>query len=86
MTNEQILNKIKAIVEDQTDADVESIVESTNFKDDLDLDSLDVFEIVNEIEDEFDIEIETEDESLDTVGEVVNYVSKKIRRIIEVRL
>lgn len=62
MTNEQILNKIKAIVEDQTDADVESIVESTNFKDDLDLDSLDVFEIVNEIEDEFDIEIETEDE------------------------
>ncbi|KRN04031.1 acyl carrier protein [Holzapfeliella floricola] len=78
MTNEQILNKIKAIVEDQTDADVESIVESTNFKDDLDLDSLDVFEIVNEIEDEFDIEIETEDESLDTVGEVVNYVSKKL--------
>ncbi|MEJ6348908.1 MULTISPECIES: acyl carrier protein [Holzapfeliella] len=78
MTNEQILNKIKAIVEEQTDADVESIVESTNFKDDLDLDSLDVFEIVNEIEDEFDIEIETEDESLDTVGEVVNYVSKKL--------
>ncbi|HAJ56127.1 MAG TPA: acyl carrier protein, partial [Lactobacillus sp.] len=47
-----------------------------NFKNDLDADSLDIFEIINEIEDEFDVKIET-DESIETVADLVNFITEK---------
>ena len=45
---------------------------------DLDADSLDVFQVISEIEDEFDIQIETE-EGLNTVGDLVAYVEEKTK-------
>ena len=48
----------------------------TSFKDDLGADSLDLFELVTNLEDEYEIEIPTEDlEQIATVGDVVNYIS-----------
>ena len=44
----------------------------------LDADSLDVFQVISEIEDEFDIQIETE-EGLNTVGDLVAYVEEKTK-------
>lgn len=73
MNQTEIFNQIKDIVIDQLDTDAPDIQLTTNFKSDLSLDSLDVFEIVDKIEDTFDVEIES-DEGLATVGDLVNYV------------
>ncbi|KRM09914.1 acyl carrier protein [Paucilactobacillus suebicus] len=77
MTKEEVFNQIKDIVKDQMDdGTADKIEETTNFKTDLNLDSLDVFEIVDKIEDTFDVEIES-DEGIDTVGDLVDYVLKQ---------
>ncbi|USS93437.1 acyl carrier protein [Fructilactobacillus ixorae] len=77
-SKEQILAKIKEIVADQTDdVKAEDITLETNFKEGLDLDSLDVFEIVDALEDEYDIEIDG-DEGLETVQQLVDYVAKQV--------
>lgn len=73
MTREDVFNKIKELVVDQMDVKEDQIKETTNFKSDLDLDSLDIFEMVNAIEDEYDIEIET-DNDLETFGSLVDFV------------
>ena len=44
---------------------------------DLDADSLDVFEIMNELEDSFDIQLDA-DEGIQTIGDVVDYVQKQL--------
>ncbi|MDN6194469.1 MAG: acyl carrier protein, partial [Alkalibacterium sp.] len=48
----------------------------TNFRDELEADSLDLFQIINDIEDEFDIKIESE-EGLNTVSDLVTYVENQ---------
>ncbi|AQW21650.1 acyl carrier protein [Lentilactobacillus curieae] len=76
MTKEEVFNKVKEIIVDQLDVDADKVTETTNFKNDLDLDSLDIFEVVDKIEDSYDIEIETDD-GMETVGQLVDYVVKK---------
>lgn len=76
MTKEEVFNKIKDIIVDQLEVDADKVKENTNFKNDLDLDSLDIFEVIDKIEDLYDIEIDT-DESMETVGELVDYVLKQ---------
>lgn len=58
---------------DQLDKDEEEVQLTTNFREDLEADSLDLFQIINDIEDEFDIKIESE-EGLNTVQDIVNFV------------
>ena len=78
MTKEEVFNKVKDIIVDQLDVDADKIKEDTNFKNDLYLDSLDIFEVVDKIEDTYDIEIETEsDKGMGTVGDLVDYVFKQ---------
>ena len=73
-----MLEKVKEIIAKQLNLDVDEITESTSFKDDLGADSLDLFELVMALEEEFDIEIPSEDlEKLITVGDVLNYLSDK---------
>ncbi|GAD16709.1 acyl carrier protein [Lentilactobacillus otakiensis] len=76
MTKEEVFNKVKEIIVDQLDVDADKVKQDTNFKNDLDLDSLDIFEVVDKIEDTYDIEIDT-DEGMETVGELVDYVVKQ---------
>ena len=72
-----MLEKIKEIVAESLNADVETLTEETSFKDDLGADSLDLFEMVMALEEEYGKEIPTEDlEQLTTIGEVVDYLSK----------
>ncbi|ANZ57801.1 acyl carrier protein [Fructilactobacillus lindneri] len=74
----EILNKIKEIVADQTDdVNVDDIKMDTNLKDGLDLDSLDIFEIIDALEDEYDIEVDS-DEGIETVQQLVEYVQNKV--------
>lgn len=72
-------NKIQEIIMDQLDKDEEEVKMDTNFREDLDADSLDLFQIINDIEDEFDIKIESE-EGLNTVGDIVNFVDAELAK------
>ena len=70
-----MLEKVKEIVADSLGADSNTITEATSFKDDLGADSLDLFEVVMAFEEEFDVEIPSEDlEQIATVGDVVKYL------------
>ena len=73
-----MLEKIKPIIADQLGVEESEITLESSFNKDLGADSLDLFEMVMEFEDEFDIEVPTEDlESMDTVGDIVNYLQGK---------
>ena len=70
-----MLEKIKEITADSLGADVNTLTAETSFKEDLGADSLDLFEMVMALEEEFDMEIPSEDlEQLETVQDVVNYI------------
>ncbi|WP_333637095.1 acyl carrier protein [Ligilactobacillus animalis] len=77
MTKEEILNKVQEIVSEQLDVDAADIVLTADIKEDLEADSLDVFEIMNEFEDELDIQLEA-DESIKTIQDVVDHVAKQL--------
>lgn len=73
--SEDILARVKKIVAERLDVDEENVKPEASFKEDLDADSLDVVELVMELEDEFDLEISDEDaEKILTVGDVLNYI------------
>ncbi|ASL79801.1 acyl carrier protein [Lactiplantibacillus plantarum] len=74
MTKTEIFDQTKKMIVEQLDVDADKITMTTNFTEDLALDSLDVFEVIDKIEDEYDIEIETDD-ALATVGDLVDYVA-----------
>jgi len=70
-----MFEKIKAIMMDQLNIEENDISEDTSFKDDLGLDSLDLFELAMAMEEEFGVEIPQEDlENIVTVGDAVEYL------------
>lgn len=72
------LNKIKELVAEQLGVDVAELTAETSLKDDLNADSLDLFQIIMSLEEEFGIEIPTEDtESIVTIGDIEKYISKR---------
>ena len=73
-----VFEKVQEIIVEELGKDAEEVKVETTF-DELDADSLDVFQVISEIEDEFDIQIETE-EGLNTVGDLVAYVEEKINK------
>ncbi|KGG54768.1 MULTISPECIES: acyl carrier protein [Lactobacillus] len=77
MTEEEIFNKVKEIIVAQTGEDESAVTAQSNIKNDLNADSLDVFEVINELEDEFDIKIESE-EGIETVQDLVDFVKKQL--------
>ena len=73
-----MLEKIKEMVAEQLNVEAADLAAETSFKDDLGADSLDLFELVMALEDEYSVEIPAEDlQSLLTVGEVINYLKEK---------
>lgn len=70
-----MFEKIREIIADQLGKDVEEITMETSVKEDLEADSLDLFQIINDIEDEFDVKIENI-EDIKTVGDVVKVVKE----------
>ena len=70
-----MLEKLKRILAEQLDVDEDSITEETSFKDDLGADSLDLFEMVMNLESEYSIEMPAEElAELATVGDVLDYL------------
>ena len=73
-----MLEKMKETIAEQLSCDADSITSETSFKEDLGADSLDLFELVMALEDEYSVEIPAEElESLTTVGAVMNYLKDK---------
>ena len=73
-----MFDKIKTIIAEQLNVEESTISEASSFKDDLGADSLDLFELVMALEEEFDVEIPSEDlTSMITVEDVVNYLKEK---------
>ena len=69
--------KIKQIIAESLSVDEDEITMDTTFLDDLGADSLDIFEIIMAIEEEFDIEIDNEEaEKIVTVGDAVEQIKK----------
>ncbi len=73
-----MLEKLKKIIAEQLNVSEDSVKPETSFKDDLEADSLDLFEVVMAIEDEYNVEIPSEDlEKISTVGDVIDYLKAK---------
>ena len=73
-----MLERMKEIIADQLSVDADSVTEASSFKDDLGADSLDLFELVMAVEDEYSLEIPADDlQKLLTVGDVTNYLKEK---------
>lgn len=77
MTKEEIFNTVKTITVDELDVDENRVTMDARIKDDLNADSLDVFEIMNELEDKFEIELDA-DEGIETISDVVDFVKKQL--------
>lgn len=72
-----MFEKIKSIMMEQLNIDENDITEDTSFKDDLGLDSLDLFELAMAMEEEFGIEIPQEElENIVTVGDAVEFIKE----------
>ena len=73
-----MLEKMKPIIAEQLNVNEAEIKPETKFKDDLDADSLDLFEMVMALEEEFGIEIPSEDlENIVTVNDIMGYLKEK---------
>ncbi|MBR2743073.1 MAG: acyl carrier protein [Clostridia bacterium] len=71
-----IFEKIKGLLEEHTDVDVDTITLETPFAD-LGIDSLDTVEMVMELEDDLGVELELE-EKVATVGDLVKFIESKL--------
>lgn len=73
-----MLEKMKPIIAEQLNVNEAEIKPETKFKDDLGVDSLDLFEMVMALEEEFGIEIPSEDlEKIVTVNDIIGYLKEK---------
>lgn len=75
MTREEIFQAIRRHLADELEVDPETISESTRFKEDLDADSLDLYTLVQELEDSYGVKISDEEAAkIRTVGQAVEFV------------
>lgn len=77
MTDEQILAKVSTILQDQFDLEASEISLTTDLRNDIESDSLDIFELINQVEDEFDVKLDDEN-GVNTVAELVAVIQKHL--------
>ena len=79
--DQKIYEAVVAIISDKLGVSESEVTENANFVADLGADSLDVVELVMEIEKKFDINIPDQDaEGFKTVGDAVEYLSAKLNK------
>jgi len=79
MTKEEIFSQMKEILVEQLGVDEGDVTMEASFQDDLDADSLDLVEMIMEMEDKFSLKISDEEaQKISTVGEAVDFVSGRV--------
>ena len=75
---EEILERVKEVLVEQLGVDEGEITEAASFQEDLDADSLDLVELIMELEDQFGVKISDEDaQGIQTVGQAVDYIAAR---------
>ena len=79
LTREEVMEKVREHLSSELEVDRSEIAESTRLREDLDADSLDLYELVMELEDTYGIRVSEEDASrIETVGQAVDFVVDRI--------
>ena len=74
-THEEVLDQVKQILVQQLGVDEDQVTPEASFQDDLDADSLDLVELIMELEDQFGVKIPDEEaQGIGTVGQAVDYI------------
>ena len=75
-SRDEVFERVKEVLSERLSVEEADITEEANFQEDLDADSLDLVEMIMELEDQFGIKIPDEDaQKIQTVGQAVDYVS-----------
>jgi acyl carrier protein len=79
MSKDEILAKVRDILVDQLGVDADDVKLEASFQDDLNADSLDLVELIMELEDQFNVKISDEEaQTLTTVGDAVDFIAERV--------
>jgi acyl carrier protein len=80
LDRDDVMRKVREHLSAELGVEAAAISESTRFRDDLDADSLDLYELVMELEDSYGIRVSEEDAArIETVGDAVDFVAGRLR-------